>query len=35
MIMNPNKQTVNEYMEAFRVSNHEKVLVCLTDDIIW
>ncbi|WP_343614193.1 nuclear transport factor 2 family protein [Flavobacterium sp.] len=33
--MTPNKQTVNEYMEAFRVSDHKRILDCLTDDIIW
>ena len=33
--MTPNKQTVTEYMDAFRVSNHERVLACLTDDVIW
>lgn len=33
--MTPNKQTVNEYMEAFKVSNHKRILDCLTDDIVW
>lgn len=33
--MTPNKQTVNEYMNAFRVSDHERVLACLTDDVVW
>ncbi|WP_276380832.1 nuclear transport factor 2 family protein [Flavobacterium sp. H4147] len=33
--MTPNKQIVNEYMEAFRVSDHKRILDCLTDDIIW
>ena len=33
--MTPNKQTVNEYMAAFRVSDHDRVLACLTDDVIW
>lgn len=33
--MTPNKQTVTEYMEAFKVSNHERVLACLTDDVVW
>ncbi|KQB37818.1 nuclear transport factor 2 family protein [Flavobacterium aquidurense] len=33
--MSANKQTVNEYMEAFKVSDHERILACLTDDIIW
>lgn len=33
--MTLNKQTVNEYMEAFRVSDHERILACLTDDVVW
>ncbi|MFH6994614.1 nuclear transport factor 2 family protein [Flavobacterium sp. FlaQc-48] len=33
--MTPNKQTVNEYMEAFKVSDHKRILNCLTDDIVW
>ena len=33
--MTPNKQTVNEYMAAFMVSDHERILACLTDDVIW
>jgi uncharacterized protein len=33
--MTPNKQTVNEYMNAFRISDHERVLACLTDDVVW
>ncbi|UUF16737.1 MULTISPECIES: nuclear transport factor 2 family protein [Flavobacterium] len=33
--MTPNKQTVNEYMAAFMVSDHERILSCLTDDVIW
>ena len=33
--MTPNKQTVNEYMAAFRVSDHARILACLTDDIVW
>lgn len=30
-----NKLTVEKYIEGFRESNHEKILSCLTDDIIW
>jgi ketosteroid isomerase-like protein len=33
--MTLNKQTVNEYMEAFKVSDHKRILDCLTDDIVW
>ncbi len=30
-----NKQTVETYMDGFRASDHEKVLSCLTDDVVW
>jgi ketosteroid isomerase-like protein len=30
-----NKQIVEKYMEGFNESNHEKILSCLTDDVIW
>ena len=33
--MTPNKQTINEYMAAFRVSDHQRILACLTDDVVW
>lgn len=33
--MTPNKKTVDEYMAAFRVSDHVRVLACLTDDVVW
>lgn len=33
--MTPNKQTVYEYMNAFQVSDHKRILDCLTDDIVW
>jgi len=33
--MTQNKQTVAKYMEGFREGNHEKILSCLTDDVIW
>ena len=33
--MTPNKQIVKEYMDAFGVSDHDRILACLTDDIIW
>lgn len=33
--MTLNKQTINQYMEAFRISNHQRVLACLTDDVVW
>ncbi|MDB5228056.1 MAG: hypothetical protein JWN78_2249 [Bacteroidota bacterium] len=33
--MSENKRTVSKYMEGFSESNHEKILSCLADDIIW
>ena len=30
-----NKRTVEKYMEAFRRSDHQEVLSCLTDDVEW
>lgn len=30
-----NKKVVETYMDGFRESNHEKVLTCLTDNVIW
>ena len=30
-----NKSTVARYMEAFCASDHEAILSCLTDDIVW
>ncbi|MBF4516184.1 nuclear transport factor 2 family protein [Flavobacterium sp. ANB] len=33
--MTVNKQTVREYMDAFRVTDHQRILNCLTDDIVW
>ena len=33
--MTANKQTVLQYMDGFRESNHEKVLECLTDNVVW
>jgi ketosteroid isomerase-like protein len=33
--MSENKNTVNKYMEGFNESDHEKILSCLTDDVIW
>ncbi len=31
----PNKRTVEKYMDAFRRSDHQQVLLCLTDDVEW
>lgn len=33
--MTENKKTVERYMEGFRVTDREKILSCLTDDIVW
>lgn len=33
--MSTNKQTVAKYMEGFNEGSHEKILSCLTDDVIW
>ena len=30
-----NKWVVERYLEGFRRSNHEQILSCLTDDIVW
>jgi ketosteroid isomerase-like protein len=34
-MMSVNKETIEEYMNAFKVSDHERVLACLTDDVVW
>jgi ketosteroid isomerase-like protein len=33
--MSTNKQTVSNYMEGFRKSDHAQILSCLTDDVVW
>ncbi|HZB14444.1 MAG TPA: nuclear transport factor 2 family protein [Chryseolinea sp.] len=30
-----NKKTVEKYMEGFRKSDHQMILDCLTDDVVW
>lgn len=30
-----NKQVIETYMDGFRNSDHDKVLSCLTDDVVW
>jgi ketosteroid isomerase-like protein len=30
-----NKRTVARYIDGFRKSDHEQVLSCLTDDVVW
>ena len=33
--MTENKKTVQQYIEGFISGDHEKILACLTDDIVW
>jgi len=33
--MTANKKIVQQYMEGFMESNHEKVLDCLTENVVW
>lgn len=33
--MTKNKRTVEQYMEGFRRSDHQMILNCLTDDVVW
>ena len=33
--MTENKRLVEKYMEGFRRSDHEMILSCLTDDVVW
>lgn len=33
--MTANKKTVALYIESFKTSSHEKILSCLTDDVVW
>ncbi len=33
--MSAQKQIVEKYMDGFRTTDHEKILSCLTDDVIW
>ena len=33
--MTENKKTVEKYMEGFRRSDHQMILDCLTDDVVW
>jgi ketosteroid isomerase-like protein len=30
-----NKRTIEKYMAGFRVSDHQQILSCLTDDVEW
>jgi len=33
--MSENKNTVQKYMDGFIASDHEMILSCLTDDVVW
>jgi uncharacterized protein len=33
--MTENKRTVEKYMAGFRRSDHQMILDCLTDDVVW
>jgi uncharacterized protein len=33
--MSERRRVVEEYFEGFRTSDHERVLRCLTDDVVW
>ena len=33
--MTENKKTVQKYMEGFMESNHDKILSCLSENILW
>jgi ketosteroid isomerase-like protein len=33
--MTENKKTVEKYMDGFNKSDHEQILSCLTEDVVW
>ena len=33
--MTENKKTIEKYMDGFNKSDHEQILSCLTDDVVW
>lgn len=33
--MSPNKLTVQQYMEGFMETNHQKILACLAENVSW
>jgi uncharacterized protein len=35
VVMSKNKQTVQQYMDAFNKTDHAAILSCLTDDVEW
>ena len=35
MFMTKNKKIIQKYMDGFILSDHEKILSCLAEDIVW
>ena len=33
--MSDNKKTIEKYIDGFNKSDHEQILSCLTDDVVW
>jgi len=33
--MTDNKKVIEKYMDGFNKSDHEQILACLTDDVVW
>jgi ketosteroid isomerase-like protein len=33
--MTTNKQTVQKYMDGFNAGDHDMILSCVTDDVVW
>lgn len=33
--MSENKKIIENYMDGFRESNHQKILSCLSNDVVW
>lgn len=33
--MSENKKTIEKYIDGFNKSDHEQILSCLTDDVVW
>jgi uncharacterized protein len=33
--MSPRKDVVERYFDGFRRSDHDQILACLTDDVVW
>jgi len=35
MYLSENKKTIGKYINGFNKSDHEQILSCLTDDVVW